>query len=405
MQKFRYVAVNLQKQKIKGTFIAKDEHDLAAQLAKQSLYLISCKAQTNDTPSAFFTLSVGSTVSLSELTTFCRQFAIMQNTGIPILDCLDILRNQNYTPYFLKLLQVIYEDVKSGLLLSDAFDKHKKIFPHFFRSMVRVGELSGKMELVFASLADYYESDTAIKGKVKSALSYPMMLLAMTVGVVILMMLVVVPTFRNAMTQMDVEITGITKVVYDMSDFLLGNWTLLLCGIIAVVLIFVLIGRTDSGAMFYDKMKVKIPIVKTIQRNLLTARFARAFGLLLSSGMDLNAAMDSAEVIIGNRYVKQRLHQAAEDVRSGVSLTVAFENYDLFPKMMIQMVSIGERTGTLDEVLMRSCAFFDNQVETSLNSMTSKIQPVMLMLMGGIIGTLFIAVYSPMLSIMTNINI
>jgi type IV pilus assembly protein PilC len=405
VQKFRYTAVNLQKQKIKGTFIANDEHDLAAQLAKQSLYLISAKAYTNDTPSAFFTLSVGSSVSLSELTTFCRQFSIMQNTGIPILDCLDILRNQSYSAYFRKLLQVIYEDVKSGLLLSDALDKHKKVFPHFFRSMVRVGELSGKMELVFASLADYYESDTAIKGKVKSALSYPMMLLAMTVGVVILMMLVVVPTFRSAMMQMDVQITGITKAVYDMSDFLLANWNLLLLGVAVAVMIVILVARTESGAFFFDKMKMHIPIVKTIQRNLLTARFARAFGLLLSSGMDLNAAMDAVEVIIGNRYIKQRFHEAAENVRRGMSLTVAFDTYKLFPQMMIQMITIGERTGTMDEVLMRSCAFFDNQVETSLNSMTAKIQPVMLVLMGGIIGTLFIAVYSPMLSIMTNLNI
>lgn len=405
MQKFKYTAVNLQKQKISGTFIANDEHDLAAQLAKQSLYLISCKAYTNDTPSAFFTLSIGSSVSLSELTTFCRQFSIMQNTGISILDCLDILRNQPYSGYFRKLLQVIYEDVKSGLLMSDALDKHKKVFPHFFRSMVRVGELSGKMEHIFSSLADYYESDAAIKSKVKSALSYPMMLLAMTVGVVILMMLVVVPTFREAMTQMEVEITGITKVVYDMSDFLLTYGGVLLLGMVVAVLSVVLAARTEAGAFFFDKMKMKLPIVKTIQRNLFTARFARAFGLLLSSGMDLNAAMDAVEVIMGNRYMKQQFHEAAENVRQGMSLTAAFEAYDLFPPMMIQMVTIGERTGTMDEVLMRSCAFFDNQVETSLNSMTSKIQPIMLGLMGGIIGVLFIAVYSPMLSIMNNLNI
>lgn len=405
MQKFKYTAVNLQKQKIKGTFIANDENDLAAQLAKQSLFLISCKAYTNDTPSAFFTLSVGSSVSTSELTNFCRQFSIMQNTGISILDCLDILRNQHFSAYFRNLLQVIYEDVKSGLLLSDALDKHRKVFPHFFRSMVRVGELSGKMELVFGSLADYYESEKAIKAKVKGALSYPLMLLAMTVGVVILMMLVVVPTFREAMAQMDVEITGITKIVYDLSDFMLSYWLVMLAGIITVGLVIFLIGRTESGAFFFDKMVTYVPFVRTVQRNLFTARFARAFGLLLSSGMDLNSALDSVEVIISNRYLKKKFHEAAESVRQGMSITVAFETYKLFPQMMLQMVTIGERSGTLDEVLMRSCLFFDNQVETSLNSVTSKIQPIMLLLMGGIIGTLFIAVYSPILNIMTNLNI
>ncbi|MBO7161354.1 MAG: type II secretion system F family protein [Clostridia bacterium] len=405
MQKFKYTAVNLQKQKIKGTFIANDENDLAAQLAKQSLFLISCKAYTNDTPSAFFTLSVGSSVSTAELTNFCRQFSIMQNSGISILDCLDILRNQHFSAYFRNLLQVIYEDVKSGLLLSDALDKHKKVFPHFFRSMVRVGELSGKMELVFGSLADYYESEKAIKSKVKSALSYPMMLLAMTVGVVILMMLVVVPTFREAMAQMDVEITGITKIVYDLSDFMLSYWLIMLAGVVTAGLIIFLISRTESGAFFFDKMITYVPFVKTVQRNLFTARFARAFGLLLSSGMDLNSALDSVEVIISNRYLKKKFHEAAESVRQGMSITVAFETYKLFPRMMLQMVTIGERSGTLDEVLMRSCLFFDNQVETSLNSVTSKIQPVMLLIMGGIIGTLFIAVYSPILSIMTSLNI
>ena len=405
MQKFKYVAVNLQKQKIKGTFIANDEHDLAAQLAKQSLYLISAKPYSNDTPSAFFTLSVGNTVKLSELTTFCRQFAIMQNTSIPILDCLDILRHQNYTAYFKKVLQVVYEDVKSGVLLSEALNKHKKVFPDFFRSMVHVGEISGKLDEVFRSLADYYERDTALKGKVKGAMAYPMMLLGMTVGIVILMLAFVVPTFRDAMTQMDVEITGITKMVYDISGFVTDYWRVMLVALILLVMIVVLVLRTEKGAYGFDVLKLKLPLVRTVQRNLLTARFARAFGLLLSSGMDMNAAMDSVEIIINNRYMKERFHAAAESVRQGMSLTNAFEAYDLFPHMMIQMITIGERTGTMEDVLMRSCAFFDNQVETSLNSLTAKIQPVMLMFMGLIVGTLFIAVYSPMLSIMNNIAI
>jgi type IV pilus assembly protein PilC len=405
VQKYKYTAVNLQKQKIKGTFIANDENDLAAQLAKQSLFLISAKVDKNDTPSSFFTLSVGGKVALSELTTFCRQFSIMQNTGISILDSLDILRNQQYSSYFRSLLDVIYTDVKSGLLLSDALGKHKKVFPHFFRSMVRVGEHSGKMEQVFASLAEYYESDKAIRGKVKGALSYPMMLLAMTLGIVILMMVVVIPTFRTSMEQMDVEITGITKTVYDLSDFVMNYWNLMILGVLVVALLIFLVSRLESGAYFFDKMKMSLPIVKTIQANLLTARFSRAFGLLISSEMDLNLAMDTVEVIIGNRYVKKKFHYAAESVRQGMSLTVAFETYRLFPKMMVQMVSIGENTGTLDEVMMRSCSFFDNQVETSLNSLVSKLQPILLILMGLIVGTLFIAVYSPMLSIMNGISV
>ena len=404
MQKYKYVAVNLQKQKIKGTFIANDEKDLAAQLAKQSLYLISAKTYSGNTPSAFFTLGTGK-VSLKELTNFCRQFSIMINTHIPILDCLDILRNQQYSSYFRGILDVIHEDVKSGIVLSAALEKHAKVFPDFFRSMVYVGEQSGKLESVFVALAEYYETDAGIKRKVKSAMSYPLMLLVMAVGIVILMLAFVIPTFRETLSQLEVEISGLTKAIYDMSDFLLANWLYLLAGAILIALAIFGILQTEKGKYGFDYLKVHIPFVKRVQINTITARFARGFALLLSSGMDLTEAMDSIEVVLGNRYVKTRFHAAADSVRQGMSLTNAFETYKLFPAMMNQMITVGEKTNSLDEVLTRSCVFFDSQVETSLNSVTSKIQPVMLILIGGVIAVMFMGVYSPMLSIMTGLGV
>lgn len=402
MQKFKYTAVNLQKQKIRGTFIANDEKDLAEQLAKQSLYVISSKPYSDKTPSAFFTLGTGK-VKTGELTTFCRQFAIMLNTYIPIMECLDILKNQSYSAYFRKILEVIYEDVKGGLILSEALNKHAKVFPDFFRSMVYVGEMSGKLEIVFNSLADYYEKDSELKRKIKSALSYPMMLLAMTVAIIILMFAMVVPSFRDSLSVLEVEPSGLTKVIYDISDFFAEYWNVVVLSIVGVGLLIFLALRSEKGKYVWDKLKLKIPFIKTVQRNIITARFARGFGLLLSSGMNLNEAMDTVEIVLGNRYIKEKFHDAAESVRHGMSLKVAFETYDLFPQMMIQMIEIGEKTGQLDEVLTRSTLFFDSQVETSLNSLVSKIQPIMLIIMGGIIGTLFIAVYSPMLSIMEGI--
>ncbi len=403
MNKYKYTAVNLDKKKIKGTFIAKDEQDLGEQLAKQGLYLISSSIYTGNTPSAFFTLGTGK-VTLAELTIFCRQFAIMLNTNIPILDCLDILKNQPYSGYFKKILEVIYDDVKSGILLSAALEKHGRVFPDFFKSMISVGEKSGKLDVVFVSLADYYETDTAIKRKAKSAMSYPLMLLGMTVGILILMFAMVIPTFRETLAEMDVEITGVTKVVYDLHDFLLNSWRVLLVSLIVIVGGIVIALRTEPGKYAFDVLKLKLPLVKKITLNMITSRFARGFGLLLSSGMDLNDALEAIEIVLGNRYMKKRFHEAADAVRHGMSLTVAFESYKIFPQMMLQMIAIGEKTASLDDVLMRSCTFFDNEVETSLNSLTSKIQPIMLIFMGAVVGTLFIAVYSPILSMMTGIG-
>jgi type IV pilus assembly protein PilC len=271
--------------------------------------------------------------------------------------------------------------------------------------MIYVGEQSGKLETVFLALADYYETDSNIKKKMKSAMSYPLMLMVMAIGIVIIMLAFVIPTFRDTLSKLEVEITGITAVIYGMSDFLLANWLYMLAGVVVIGLVIFGILRTEKGKYAFDFLKVKIPLLKTVQINMVTARFARAFALLISSGMDITDAMDSVEVVIGNRYVKRRFHAAAESVRQGMSLTNAFESHKLFPPMMNQMITVGEKTNSLDDVLLRSCSFFDSQVETSLNSLTSKIQPIMLIIIGAVIGTMFIGVYSPMLSIMNGLGV
>jgi type IV pilus assembly protein PilC len=403
MPTYKYVAVDLRKKKYKGIFIADDENDLAVQLTKQNLYLVSSSIYKGGTPSAFFTLGTGG-VKLSELTTFCRQFSIMISTGIPLLGCIDSLKEQPYSAYFRSILQVVSEDVKSGSMLSAALDKHKKVFPNFFRSMVHIGEASGKLDKVLVALADYYESDSAIKRKVKGAMAYPSMLALMTVGIVILMLAFIVPTFRETLSQLEVEATGITAIVYNISDFLLEWWTTIVALVIVVGGGLFLFAKTSMGRHVIDVLKIKLPLIGRVQINMITARFARAFSLLLESGMDMAAALDTISIILGNTYVEKRFNEAAEDVRHGMSLTNAFQRQKLFPQMLLQMIAIGEKTASLENVLNRSCAFFDDEVETSLNSLTSKIQPTMLCIMGAVIGTLFIAVYSPMLSIMNGLG-
>lgn len=399
---YKYIAMNSDKQKVKGKFIAADEKELASELAKNNLYLVSSTKSKEGTPSAFFTMGTGK-VSMKDLTAFCRQLAIMLNAGITVLSALDNLRKQSYSSYFRSILQVVYEDVKAGQMLAAAIDKHEKVFPNFFRSMVHVGEASGRLETVFVSLADYYETDSAIKRKAKSALAYPIMLLCMTAAIAIIMLSFVIPTFKESMKEMDVEVEGFTKFIYDTSDFIVDYWGILLLAVFLVVMTVIIILRTEWGKRIADVLKVKLPLVGTITTDLVTARFARAFSILLSSGMDLSSALETVGLILGNRYLKKKFDTAAESVRHGSSMTSALTRYNIFPDMMIQMISVGEKTASLDEVLKRSCVYFDQKVETSLDSLTSKIQPIMLIIMGAVIGSLFIAVYSPMLSMMTGL--
>ena len=402
MKKFKYTAVNLEKKKFTGVFIAENEKDLARQLAKQNLFLISAKP-ASDNP-AMTLLNYGNKIKMSELTQFCRQFAIMCNSGMSIVEALSVLKGQDYDKFFKLILDHVYEDVKAGLMLSAALDKHKGQFPNFFKSMIYVGEQSGKLEVVMNSLADYYEQDAAIRRKTKGAFAYPLMLMGMTVAIVVVMMLFVIPKFKDALSEMNVEMPALTQAIYDMSDYVIANWWKMLIGVFLVILVIKLIGYTKSGRMFYDKMFVKAPLIKKLNVARITARFARGFSLLLSSGMDIVEAMEEISVILGNVYITSKFKQATEDVRQGMSLTMAFETYDLFPDILTQMISVGEKTASIEEVLNRSCGFFDEQAQAAIEAFTSAIQPVMLCIMGGIIGTLFIAIYSPMLSIMGTVG-
>ncbi len=402
MRKYKYVAVNLYKEKFHGTFVAENEKELATELAKQNLFLISYTVDHGKGPSSFFTLGSGK-VKLGDLTAFCRQFAIMINSGTSILECLSNLRAQSYDKFFRDILDQVYEDVKGGKMLSEALDKHNKVFPAFFRNMIYVGEASGKLEMVFNNLADYYENDASMRKKARSAMAYPIMLLLMTIAITVVMMLFVVPTFRDSLSSLEVQPNALTKAVWDLSDFFLAYWKVILVVLIALVALFLVFRKTKSGRLTLDRFKLQFPFVRKIVMAQITARFARGFGLLLSSGMDVIDALDTIKVVLGNQEELQRFNKAVEDVRQGAQLAATFSKYKLFPDLLIQMIAVGERSNALDEVLTRSCGFFDEQVNTTIQSIIGKLQPILLAIMGGVVGTLFVAMYSPMISIMTTL--
>ncbi len=398
MPKFKYVAVNINKVKFTGSFVAENEKDLAVQLAKQNLFLVSCNQVKRASPSNFFT--VLGKVKLNEITTFCRQFSIMINAGISVVNSIGILKNQGYTTYFKNILDIVYDDIKGGLSLSEAMKKHEKVFPGFFRSMVFVGEISGQLDRVLLSLAEYYEKDREIKKKAKSALIYPGILLTLTVGIIVIMLVYVIPTFRTALENMKVEMPAITAAIYKMSDWLLGNWKTIMLSVILFSFLIVSFKKTKKGRYFFDTVKLKIPIYRKVQVNLITSKFARGYSLLLSSGMDVVDAMDTMSVVLGNANIEKRFKRAVDDVRLGTSITASLETNNIFPGILLQMVAIGEKTGTLSEVLARSCSYFDDQVDSSLTTLTSMLQPILIAILGGSVGTLFYAIYAPMISIM-----
>ena len=402
MKKYSYVAVNQNRKQFTGSFLAENEDDLRRQLSQQGLYLVSAKTVSDKSPKASF-FSVGSKVTLNELTVFCRQFSIMINVGISVVDSLNMLQQQKFSGLMKKILYMMSEDVQSGLLLSEAMEKHKKTFPEFFRSMVFVGEKSGSLDKVLVNVADYYEKSASLKKKIKSAMSYPAILLALTIGLVGLMVFYVIPTFQKALSTMSLEMPALTMAIFNVSNFMIDNWRKIVMILFVVIAFFVLLGRTKSGKYLYHTIMVYVPPLKSFTSYSVASKFSRTFGLLLYSGMDIVASLDLVTTLLGNRNVEKRFRMAVTDIKKGMNMTLAFEAYRLFPQLLMQMIAVGEKTGALDEVLMSSCRHFDELTENALQSITSLIQPILLVFMGGAIGVMFLAVYSPIITIMKGI--
>ena len=401
MKKYKYSAINLYGKKFTGTFLAENEKDLRAQLAKQNLYLVSAKVDSDKSPNPFFSLT--GKISVNELSTFCRQFAIMITSGTSIVDSLAVLRRQPYTAYLRRVLDMVYEDVKAGKLLSEAMEKHKRAFPPFFRSMVRVSEVSGSIDTVLVSIADYFEADGKMRAKMRSALAYPCVLIFMALAVIVLIIVFIIPSFKDALAQMEVELPGLMVALNDFGIYFQEHWQTIILVLLAVVFLWIVFLRTPKGRYYWDKCKFHMPIVRNIVRNNVSARFCRAFSLLVSSGMDIVDAMDETCRVLGNSYVAAQFHRATEDVRQGMTLTMALQTYKLFPTMLVQMVSVGEGTGELEAVLGRSAPFFENQVERSISALTGIIHPVVLCLIGASVAVLFMTVYSPILQMMNTL--
>lgn len=398
MQKYFYRAVDINKKKYKGYLFAENTDELKILLSEQKLFLISAKPVSNKPPSAFFSLT--GRVSVKELAAFCRQFAIMIDSGISIIDSLDLLYRQTYSGYFKKVIFNVFEDVKVGKSLSEAMAKHKKVFPDFFTSMTYVGEQSGMLDEILRTVADYYENEAKIKQRTESAMIYPIFLAILMALVAVFMVAFVIPAFEEAFSQLDVEMPALTAAIIDISHWFLDNWVYIVLAALTLVIILIVLEKTKRGRYFYDTLKIKLPLIAKVQTALVTARFARGFGILLSSGMELMDAMRVISPVLGNKNVERRFMLAVRDVEEGKSFTSALSIHKLFPTMLIRMAAVGENTGSVDKVLLDSSSYFDAQAYYTLTSIVNMIQPVMLVIMGAAVGVLFYAVYSPMLSMM-----
>lgn len=399
---YKYNGIKKNNRRISSTISATDPDDLKVRLREQDVFLVKYSILKEHRKSDF--LAISSKVKTDEFVTFCQQFSIMLKAGISITDCLDTLRNQPFGTVFKNVISDVYEDVLKGVLLSDAFRKHPKVFPDFYCSMIKVGEIAGNLVEVLNRTSSYYEQDQRTKKKTKTAMIYPTFLSIMILAVVILLMVFVVPQFNSYISQGGGEVPLITQIVMAISSFFVDNIVIILV-VLAVIALGIFLGlRTKKGQYIKDWMAFHMPVLRSVVRAQMTARFSTSFSILLASGMPIVDCMEALEDVLENQLFAQKFRYAIDEVKRGKRISRSIENTDLFPVMLTQMISVGEESSTLEEVLNNVGDYYTGQLNIAVAKATAVLEPLIIVILGIIVGIVILAVMLPMISMMNSIG-
>ena len=342
-------------------------------------------------------IQFGTSVKIKDVTIFARQFATMINAGLSLTKCLSILADQTDSKELRGIINQLGKDVEAGQSLSEAMMKHPKIFPPLFYNMVRAGETGGVLDEVLLRVADLMEADAQLKGRVKSAMTYPATMLVFVVVVVIVMMIFVVPIFQDMFAQSGAKLPPPTQLLVTISEGIV-TWRgpAFFVGVIALFMLFRWWKGTDRGNLIWDGIMLRMPVMGNIQRKTAIARFTRTFSTLVAAGVPILSAMDIVADTAGNKVVEGALKKARGAIKEGETIAKPLSESPVFPSMVVQMVAVGEETGALDQMLAKIADFYDEEVKTAVDGLTSALEPVIMVVIGGTIGGIVIALYWPM---------
>jgi len=339
-------------------------------------------------------------VKLKDLAIFSRQFATMINAGLSLLRTLNILSEQTENPTLAKTVGLLRDDIERGSSLSAAMSKYPKVFSKLFVSMVKAGETGGQLDIVLNRVADGLESDYKLRQKVKSAMTYPVVVAVIAGGLVVVMLLFVVPTFAGMFDDLGGELPLPTKILLAISQ---QAKFLVPIGFVLSIVGFIAHKRLKASSANYrlrfDTVLLKIPVFGDLFRKVALSRFSRTLALLLRAGVPVLQALDIVSDSTGNEVLARASQDVKESVRSGESMASPLENHKVFPPMVVQMISVGEDTGAIDAMLDKISDFYDQEVEATTEALTSLIEPIMIAVLGGIVGAMVIALYMPMFAI------
>lgn len=344
-------------------------------------------------------------VGLNELAVFCRQFSTMVDAGVGLVRCLDVLGQQSANPRLRRTLQDIQAEVEAGQSLSRAMGKFPNIFSNLFVGLVRAGEVGGVLEESLQRLATFLEGDVELRRKVKAAMTYPVIVVIAAVGIVTGLVTFVLPKFFDLFKDLGIkDFPAITQALMDISNFMTSRWYFVVA--IGVVLFIALksFGATRVGRRLFDRIRLRAPVFGPLNHKIAVARFARTLGTLLSSGVPILSALETVAGTVSNVIISDAIMEARNRIREGDRIGPPLEKSGLFPPMVVHMISIGEESGALDSMLQKVADFYESEVESALASLTSAIEPVLIVMLGGMVGFIVIALMLPMTSVISNLT-
>ncbi len=398
--KFNYIAVTKSGFRVNGSVESTSENEVL-RMIKSNGYLPVSIERDIESEAKFEILS--KKVKKKDLAVFCRQFYTMLDAGINIVNSLDILSAQTENKTLKKAISDVAENVQKGVTLSEAMKMHPKVFPTILINMVEAGEVSGNLDTILERMAVHFEKENKTENKVRSSMVYPIVLMIVSVVVVIFMLIFILPTFVGMFEGSDTPLPLPTQILIGLSDFLQSYWYIFI-GIVAL-LVFGITSyvNSENGRRLYDGMKLKLPIIKGTTAKIVTSRFTRTLSTLMSSGIPLLRSMEVVSRVVNNKVVEDKLISGIEDIRRGVPLSRMIKDIEIFPPMVDSMVKIGEESGALDDILLKTADFYDEEVDVALTKLTSMLEPLMIVFMALIIGFIVIAMYLPMFEVVNTI--
>jgi len=338
------------------------------------------------------------------LTTFTRQLATLVDAGLPLLRGLRVLEKQERNATLKGILAELATSIEGGSTFSEALAQHPKVFNRLFINMVKAGELGGVLEVVLKRLAEFSEKAQKIKGKVKAALFYPIAVLIVAIGIMVLLMVFVIPRFKEVFSGMGFKLPWFTTFVMNISDIIRYNFVSTAIGVAVVVVMFLLFIKTKFGRHLWDKFQLHVPVFGPVISKVAISRFTRTLGTLVSSGVPILQALTIVRETAGNVIVADAVNKIHESVKEGETITAPLEGSGVFPPMVVSMVDVGEQTGALPEMLMRIADDYDEQVDNAVSAMTSLLEPIMIVFLAVIVGSIVIAMFLPLIAMISNMS-